>query len=742
MLIDTLKFSTAVDMRGWQAGMAAADKLIGDIERRVANVRPPAIELKSAGGGVDAGGAAADLAAAFVPASAQIRNALQGGLGSLEPVFRRLAAQVEALTGASLAHFRRLDSEVRFPLFQSSIAKLRSFVQGQFDSLEGRTLKLAKGLDQALGGLSFAAKLKNQLDSLRSFSGNSARELARLKLPPVVAAPAVAGVNAVKGSADRAAASFKGLGLQIAGAFGLVGVGYKAVGFLKEAIKNASDLGEQVNNTNTRLGESAPAVHRYADAMARDFGKSRTSVLGLTTDFAGLASGLGNLKGDKLEAYSIKLAQLASDFESSSNTPLKEVGEAFRTVLSGEQSDLLKRYSVITTEAALKQYALSRGLVKVGQDLGEEQKFLARGGILMEKLAFANGDLARTINDPANAYRRFSGQVENLGVTLGTALLPVVNEVLGALNSLAGGTQDALGRSQSSFADWSTNSAFAVNTVSLYLSNWGDTVQLATLSAEQSLANFAGRIEAQFSKIGTNIANAFRSPLEAIQEELRQTWINIKNIFSNIKELTTKGFDAKLVDINAGYVAKKIGPAPPAPKLVDFSAELAAITNRIEGRRAAKPTAPNVPAPPRPNVAVDAIAQKAAEKAFDELESFAKSFKQKVRSPLEEYSQALDKAKKALDAGLITQEDYSRREKFAKKEAGFEAPKRAAAVELSSAEGYSTLLQAMSGRSNDFTARLQEQTLKANNQQVSILDQINKKIGAGNQPGPIPVMRV
>ncbi len=738
-LIDTLIWRTSVDLKGLRTDLDAASRLIKQVEQGTATFKAPTLDFKR--GGDDP---TSDLASAFIPAANQIKNSLQGAFSGLEPTFRRLAVQIEALTGASIAHFRRLDSEEKFPKFMGGIAKLRGFIQGQFDSMGGAPLKFARVADKALGGIAFGAKLKNQIEGFRSFNGNAAREVARLRPPTINAAPAVAGVNAVKASADRATGSFKGLGLQIAGALGFVGVGYQAVGFLKEAIKNASDFNEVVNKSNVILGTGAGEVQRFAAGAAKDFGSSKTAVIEVATELAGLGKGLGKLEGDKLAKFSTDLTRLAMDVGSIDNKSLKEVGDAFRVGLSGEQSDVLKGLGIVLTETTVKAYALSHGIGKIGEELSEESKLMARAGLITDGLAFANGDLARTINDPANAYRKFTGQVENLGAALGTVLLPVVNEVLGGLNNLATGTDDALGRSQISFKAWAENSAFAVNTLKLYFENWGDSVQLATLSAQQGIENFAAKIENQFGKIGDEISKAFESPLQFLGNELNHFWLNFQNVYKNIKELTSNGLGGAFVDINEGWkeldeLAKRRPERKPGG--VDNRQQIQALADRIEGRRAAKPTI-EMPAPvARPNATVNAVNIKAAEKAQNELESFVKSFKDKVRTPLEEYGEAMKKAKEAFDKNLITADQFQRADKLARREAGFGEMKFAGAASLSSNEGYSTLVSALTGRGNEFGNQIAERNLRINEDSNLQLKQLNKRLGASNDPVEFSLMR-
>lgn len=753
MIIDSLIYRTGADLRGLDRDLDRMGDMVGRTFDRIGSdlrsLRMPKFEmapprLEYAGDQMPKAedsikDAASQIPAALQPVAAQIQSAFRGAFADVAPILSRTSAQFEAMAGSVLATNRRLDSEVKFDNLQKNLARARDKIQAKFADLDEVPLKWARRADAALGAVQFFTKLGGQIDGLRSFNSKVAGELSRIKSPRIDFGAGAASVRLVGSAADKAAGSFRGLGLQVAGALGLFGLGYKAVGFLKEGIKDASDLNESLNKTRVLMGDSAGAVIDFADESARSFGSSKAATLDMATEFAALGEGLGELKGKELEDFAVRMTKLARDVGSIKNTSAVEIARAMRSNLSGEQSDIMKGLAVITTEATVKEYALAHGIAKVGEELSEAQKFMARAGIETEKLAFANGDLANTINDPANAYRRFQGQLDNFGAAVGAVFLPAAAEILGAFDKIATAGDDAFGRNQSVAQSWSEAMRFAAESAGLYLVNWSRTVELATISAEQTVANFAIRLQDQFDAIGGWFTNAFEHPIDLIVNELGRLENNFVNVFRNMREIATKGLNANLVGIDDGWKGGRKGalvaPKPPTP-LVDRSAEMARITAEIEANRPMppRPGAAGAGRPKPPNEAANAANFRKLEKAQDELESFAKGMTRKVRNPLEEYGEYLLNAKKAFKRGLITEDQYKRADKQARKESGLEAePKFAAAAVQGSQESYAATVKAVYGMQKDDAA---ERQLKFTQEELATLREILRELGKLNGKPP------
>ena len=183
----------------------------------------------------------------------------------------------------------------------------------------------------------------------------------------------------------------------------------------------------------------------------------------------------------------------------------------------------------------------------------------------------------------------------------------------------------------------------------------------------------------------------------------------------------------------------KMAKPAPIPK-VDFTTDMAEIANRIEARRTIKPTLPAQP--PRPDATVTSINVKALEKAQAEQETFIKNLKDKIKTPLESYAEDMQKVREAIANKAISPADFKKAEALVRKDAGFGETKLAGASDLSSREGYSTLVSQMSARGNDVGNRLAEQNVKNGREQTAQLKILNNKLGASKEPTIPATMKV
>jgi phage-related protein len=448
-VIRTLKFGTSLDLSGFQAGsrslVVQGDTLAARVGKsfKAIELKPPEIKAGPAsqlGGGSGAGQAegAESLAAAIVPIASQIRSALNSALAPLNGFAARFGAQFDAVGGTILALARRIDEHLKFPAFERGIGQLRGLVQSQFAKMEEGPRKWAQAVDRyLLGGLQGWNRLSHFLANIGDITRKGAGEFGRIKAPVLNFDQSTRSVNVFRGAVNQAKSSVRSLGFEVLAALGLFGAGYKAVQFFKDSIKGASDLNETLSKTNGILGSAAPAVTAFADQMASKFGLVKRETLDAAAGFAGLGKGLGKLDGAPLAKFTIESTQLMADLVSSANISGPEAAKALSIAFSGEISDQLKRMGVIVNEGAVKQYALAHGLKAVNGELTEQQKLTARVGIVRDTFASLNitGDLARTADQTANAYRRLAGTITNLSTEIGGALMPAVNTAISVLSS-------------------------------------------------------------------------------------------------------------------------------------------------------------------------------------------------------------------------------------------------------------------------------------------------------------------
>jgi hypothetical protein len=206
------------------------------------------------------------------------------------------------------------------------------------------------------------------------------------------------------------------------------------------AISAASDLGENLSKVNVIFGEGAAEVEKFAASAAKSMGQSKNAVLTAAGTFGtfGKAAGLG---GKELAGFSNDFTALASDLASFNNTTPEQAVQAIGAALRGE-SEPLRQYGVLLNDAALKAAALELGIYDGSGALTDQQKILAAQKVIFEQTTDAQGDFARTSDGLANSQRTLTAQMENLQVSIGQALLPVVEAILPLVQSFAAWAAD------------------------------------------------------------------------------------------------------------------------------------------------------------------------------------------------------------------------------------------------------------------------------------------------------------
>ena len=230
---------------------------------------------------------------------------------------------------------------------------------------------------------------------------------------------------------NRIGDTFKKVGAAAIAAGAVVGAFAIKLGV--DAVKAASDLGETLSKTNVLFGESSAAVVQFAESAAATFGQSKQQALDAASTFATFGRSAG-LAGKDLVKFSTDFVGLASDLASFNNTTPDQAINAIGSALRGE-SEPLRQFGVLLDDATLKNAALELGLISTTKNaLTPQQKVLAAQKVIYEQTTAAQGDFARTSDGLANTQRILTAEFENIKVTIGTALLPVITNLFKFVN--------------------------------------------------------------------------------------------------------------------------------------------------------------------------------------------------------------------------------------------------------------------------------------------------------------------
>jgi len=210
---------------------------------------------------------------------------------------------------------------------------------------------------------------------------------------------------------------------------GLYGVGRGGA----YAVRSAVNLGEQVNQTSVTFGKAAGDVQAWSRTTATSLGLSQRAALEAAGGFGGLFRTSGLLRQESAD-MSRRLVGLAGDLASFKNATPEEALEALRSGLVGE-SEPLRRFDVLLSEARVSQEAYRAGIAAQGAELTEAQKIQARFNLILRDTKAAQGDFGRTSDSLANQQRIARAQVENLSAALGDGAIPELTRAAKAGNN-------------------------------------------------------------------------------------------------------------------------------------------------------------------------------------------------------------------------------------------------------------------------------------------------------------------
>lgn len=220
---------------------------------------------------------------------------------------------------------------------------------------------------------------------------------------------------------------------------GISGVGQKIMpaslamaGLGAAAVKTASDYEENLNKIDVAFGDSAKEVKNWSNNAMKEFGLSKVAASDATSSFGALAKGVG-VSEKEAANMATTLAGLSSDLSSYFNVGTDESSKALESIFTGE-SEALKKFGVVMTETNLKQFAADHGLVY--SELTQLEKTQLRYNFVLEKTKDAQGDYSRTSSGTANSLKTFTAALADLGVAIGTQLLPIITPVVQQITDL------------------------------------------------------------------------------------------------------------------------------------------------------------------------------------------------------------------------------------------------------------------------------------------------------------------
>ena len=204
--------------------------------------------------------------------------------------------------------------------------------------------------------------------------------------------------------------------------------------FGSQAIQTASDLEEVQNVVNVSFGSMTNEVEAFAKTAIWSFGMSELTAKRTASTFMAMANGMGLAMKDG-KNMSLQLTALAGDMASFYNVRQDVAQTALNSIFTGE-TESLKKFGVVMTEANLSAFALSRGITKSYSAMSQAEKVALRYHYVLKATANAQGDFVRTSGSWANQVRVLKEQFNQLLGILGKGLIQVLTPIVQVLNKL------------------------------------------------------------------------------------------------------------------------------------------------------------------------------------------------------------------------------------------------------------------------------------------------------------------
>ena len=202
----------------------------------------------------------------------------------------------------------------------------------------------------------------------------------------------------------------------------------------KAAVAAASDLEEVQNVVDVAFGSLSDKVEEFAQNAILNFGLSELQAKQFASTFMAMSNGMG-ITAKNGANMSLQLTALVGDMASFYNVSQDVAATALNSVFTGE-TETLKKFGVVMTEANLSAFALSQGIKKSYNEMSQAEKVVLRYNYVLKSTQQAQGDFARTSNSWANQTRILSVQWNQFLSILGKGLTQVLAPVLKGLNQI------------------------------------------------------------------------------------------------------------------------------------------------------------------------------------------------------------------------------------------------------------------------------------------------------------------
>lgn len=197
---------------------------------------------------------------------------------------------------------------------------------------------------------------------------------------------------------------------------------------ISKAITESNAYQEDLNLFTASMGQYAKEAKEYAENVGDIMGIDPAKWMRNQGIFNTLLSGFGSV-ADRSYLMSKNLTQLGYDISSFFNISVEDAMQKLQSGVSGELEPL-RRLGYDLSQAKLEQTALTLGIEKSVSAMTQAEKAELRYYAIMTQVTTAQGDMARSLDAPANQLRIFQAQLTQASRAIGNIFIPILQKIL------------------------------------------------------------------------------------------------------------------------------------------------------------------------------------------------------------------------------------------------------------------------------------------------------------------------
>lgn len=375
----------------------------------------------------------------------QISNLPKTNLSSLSNSLNKFIEAVKSSKGISFEDITRLTTLVK--TLSEQLIPLQTFDSKNIGKLVSNIARIPK----VIGSISnlgekdlnnFTNNVNRLSDALIPLENRLSKISLGFKSFPTNLVKTASGLEKVYKSSKKVSFSVNTLLNRFLTGGGIFYFARKLASVITESISISNDFVETLNIVGVSFGKFTKQATETVDKWSEFLGVDPGEALEKWSELNLLIKGFGDGSEEWINSsytMSQNLTKLAYDLSSLYNIDVEEALDSVQSSISG-MSKPMRKFGIDISEAALKEFALSKGIEKSVENMTQMEKAQLRYGIMLEKTKDVQGDLQKTLSSPANVLRIFDSYLTRLKRAIGDLFTPLIVEyvpyILGAMSSI------------------------------------------------------------------------------------------------------------------------------------------------------------------------------------------------------------------------------------------------------------------------------------------------------------------